>query len=311
MLAAARESTRAEVVAVAARDRARADAYARENGIPRAFGSYEQLLADPDVQAVYISLPNSLHAEWSIRALQAGKHVLCEKPFSRHVSDVVDAYAAAEAAGALLMEAFMYRHHPQTAALIELLADGAVGTPQLVRAVFAFNAVRIFGDEGNVRFDPQLDGGALLDLGSYCVSSARVVGGEPARVHGTQVLGPTGVDVAFAGTLEFASGLIARFECAFTVEARTELEILGTEGRLLVPQPSRILEPGIELWTLGGHSRVECDSANSYLLQLDNFSAAIAGEQSPLLGRSDAVGQARVLEALAASAVTGDTVGLT
>jgi predicted dehydrogenase len=308
-LRAARESDRARVVAVAARDLARAQAYARDQDVETAYGSYDELLADPDVQAVYVSLPNSLHARWSTRALEAGKHVLCEKPFAADPSDVEAAFDAAAANGLLLMEAFMFRHHRQTKTLVELVRSGSIGAPRFVRAIFAFNGVRIFGED-NIRFDPSLDGGALMDVGSYCVSAARVVGGEPVRVSGSRELGPTGVDLAFAGTLEFADGLLAQFQCGFTSDRRSELEVIGTDGRLVVRSPWRIEEPGLELWTGDGHRRVEIEQVNPYRLQLDNLCAAIAGEAEPLLGRADALGQARALAALRESAASGSSVSL-
>ena len=296
--------------AVAARDAERADAYAREHDIPRWFGSYDELLADPEIQAVYISLPNSLHAEWSIRALRAGKHVLCEKPFSDSPAAVDEAYDCADANGVLLMEAFMYRHHPQTTAVADLVAGGELGEVRYIRTIFGFNGVRLFGAT-NIRFSPELGGGALMDVGSYCVSGARLVGGEPLRVQGTQALGPTGVDLDFAGTLEFADGVLAQFQCGFTIERRYELEVIGTDGRLRVATPYRIEEPGVDLWTANGHRRIEIQNVDSYGLQLDDFSAAIEGDAVPLLGRSDALGQARALAALRASATSGETVALT
>jgi predicted dehydrogenase len=309
MLAAARASERAAVVAVAARDGARAEAYARQHEIPRAFGSYDELLAEPEVEAVYISLPNSLHAEWSIRAARAGKHVLCEKPFSSRAADAIAAFDAAEANGVLLMEAFMYRHHPQTATAAELVSSGAIGEPRFVRAMLSFPGFRFFSAD-NVRLDAALEGGALLDVGSYCVSGARLLGGEPVRVDGMRLLGPTGVDLAFAGTLEFASGLLGQFQCGFTSFVRSELEVVGTEGRLVVPQPFRIAEAGVDLWTQDDHRRIDIAPVDPYLLQLDNFSAAIRGQAPPLLGRADALGQARTLEALLASAESGQAVAL-
>ena len=309
-IAAARATDMAEVVAVAGRDPELARAYAREHGIDRSYGSYDELLADPRVDAVYISLPNNLHVDWSIRALEAGKHVLCEKPFSRSAADATDAFDAADASGLLLMEALMYRHHPQTRRLSDLLAGGAVGEPRLVRAILAFNAVKIFGDAPNIRFDASLDGGALLDLGAYAVSSVRLVGGEPSRAYGWQALGPSGVDLSFVGTLAFATGLLAAFECSFEVESRSGLEVLGTEGRLLVREPWRIENPGIDLWTPDGNRRIDCAHDDPYRLQLESFAGAIAGDEEPLLDRADAVGQARTLEALATSARTGVPVAL-
>src|SRR5918996_3212701 len=223
VLAGARESDRVDVVAVASRDRERAEAYARENGIERAYASYEALLADPDVEAVYISLPNSLHVDWSIRALQAGKHVLCEKPLSRRAAEVEEAFDAAEQAGLVLMEAFMYRHNPQTARLEELVDSGAIGALQLVRAAFSFP----LADAGNVRLNAALDGGSLMDGGCYCVSGARPLAGEPERVYGEQVVGGEGVDVRFAGMLRFADDVVATFDCGLDQPRR---DLLGGIG---------------------------------------------------------------------------------
>ena len=307
---AAKTSERADIVAVAGRELERTRAYAREHGIERAYGSYDELLADPGVDAVYVSLPNSLHVEWSIRALNAGKHVLCEKPFSASAAEATAAFDVADANGVLMMEAFMYRHHPQTSTWSKLLADGAVGEPRLVRVVAAFNAMRIFAGAPNIRFDAALGGGALLDVGAYCVSGLRLVGGEPVRVFGSHRLGSIGVDLAFAGILDFGSGPLATFECGFDVEGRAGLEVLGTEGALLVPEPFRIMSPGVTLTAPGGSRHLECEAADPYLRQLENMCAAIEGEAEPLLGRADAVAQARVLEALIESARTGAAVSL-
>jgi D-xylose 1-dehydrogenase (NADP+, D-xylono-1,5-lactone-forming) len=196
-LAGARHAEDVEILAVASRHQSRAERYARERAIPRAYGSYEALLADPDVEVVYISLPNSLHVEWTVRALEAGKHVLCEKPLSRRAAEVERTFDVAEREGRLLMEAFMYRHHPQTRRLVELVADGAVGQVRVIRAAFGFVAT----DPGNIRLNARLDGGALMDVGCYCVSGARLIAGEPERVSAEQALGGDGVDVAFTGMM--------------------------------------------------------------------------------------------------------------
>src|SRR5215213_3668846 len=180
-----------DVVAVASRDRARADAYAREKSIPRSHGSYDALLADDGVDAVYISLPNSLHHEWTLRALAAGKHVLCEKPYTRHAAEVEEAFDLAERNGVVLSEAFMWRHNPQTARFLALLPE--IGELQTIRATFGF----VLNRTEDVRLRADLDGGALMDVGCYCVSGARLLAGEPVRVHGEQVLGPSGVDLRF------------------------------------------------------------------------------------------------------------------
>ncbi|HSL64509.1 MAG TPA: Gfo/Idh/MocA family oxidoreductase [Gaiellaceae bacterium] len=291
----ARVSEEVEVVAVASRDGARAEAYAREHAIERAHGSYEALLADPGVDAVYVSLPNSLHVDWSVRALEAGKHVLCEKPFARRPEDVELAFDAAEHAGLVLAEAFMYRHHPQTARVAELVRGGAIGELRAVRAAFSFPLSN--GD--NVRLRPELDGGSLMDVGCYCVSGIRLLAGEPEGVSGEQVLGPTGVDLTFAGALRLPEDVVATFHASMALPSRQELEALGSEGTLLVQAPWRVDFGGDVLLRRGGEvERVEVPQADAYRCELDDFAAAVRGEREPLLGRDDALGQARAIDAL-------------
>lgn len=299
-LAGIAQSDECDVLAVASRDTDRAATYARENGIERSYGSYEQLLDDPDVEAVYISLPNSMHIEWTQRALHAGKHVLCEKPLSRRAADVEAAFDVAESAGRLLMEAFMWRHNPQTDRFVELVAQGAIGRPTLVRAAFSF-AIGA-GDEANVRLSAGLEGGALMDVGSYCVNAARLLGGEPAAVSGHQLIGGDGVDVAFAGSMRFGSGMLAHFDAGLALADRDELEIVGDEASLFLDDPWHCREPVIELRRDGGTQRIKVEVADSYRLEAENLSAAIRGRAEPRLGRADAVGQARVIEALYAEA---------
>ena len=286
------------VAAVASRDAARAQEYAREHGIDRAHGSYEALLADDEVEAVYISLPNALHLEWATRALQAGKHVLCEKPLSRSAADVAAAYDVAREADRLLMEAFMFRHHPQTAHIAELVADGTIGRLRLIRASFAFSLT----DTANVRLSAELAGGALMDVGCYCVSGARLLAGEPVAVTGEQVTGGDGVDVAFAGTLRFRSDVLAHFDAGFTSTPRHDLEVVGDEASLFVADPWHCRRPGIELRRPGATERIEVPEADAYQLEAENLAAAIRGQAAPLLGRDDAIGQARTIAALSAAA---------
>jgi predicted dehydrogenase len=306
VLAGARESDRVDVVAVASRDRERAEAYARENGIERAYASYEALLADPDVEAVYISLPNSLHVDWSIRALQAGKHVLCEKPLSRRPAEVEEAFDAAEQAGLVLMEAFMYRHNPQTARLEELVDSGAIGTLQLVRAAFSFP----LADAANVRLNAALDGGSLMDVGCYCVSGARLLAGEPERVYGEQVVGESGVDVLFSGTMRFPGGVVGQFDSGLRMPNRDELEAVGDAGSVFLDDPWHCRTPVLRLRREGGDEEIAVEAADSYRLELENVSDAIRGDAAPLLGREDAVAQARTIEALYRSAEEGRPVTL-
>jgi xylose dehydrogenase (NAD/NADP) len=291
ILEGARLAEGVEVVAVASRDRVRADAYAREHAIPRAHDSYDALLADDEVDAVYIPLPNSLHHEWTMRALAAGKHVLCEKPYTRRAAEVEEAFDLAEQHGLVLSEAFMWRHNPQTARFVDLLPE--IGELQTIRATFGFR----IGRDTDVRLMPDLDGGALMDVGCYCISGARLLAGEPVRVHGERINGSSGVDVRFSGMLRFPRDVVAEFTCSFTHDHQG-LEAIGSEGSLYAANPWHCRD-GLILVN-GREERVPVE--NSYKLQLENVSAAIRGEATLLLGREDALGQAQTIDALYAAA---------
>ncbi len=299
ILVGARGAGQVDVVAVGSRDGAKAQTYAGEHGIAKAHGSYEALLEDTDVDAVYISLPNGMHHEWTMRALAAGKHVLCEKPYTRHPAEAVEAFDAAEAAGLVLMEAFMYRHHPQTATIERLVRDGAVGRVLAVKAVFSFP----LADLTNVRALPELDGGALMDVGCYCVSGSRLVAGDPVSVLAEQVVGETGVDMALYGTLRFPDDAVAQIEASVLAPERQSLEVVGDGGVLRAFAPWRVDWGGdLVLERDGVSDVVAVDEADSYTLQLENFADAIEGREPALLGRADAVAQARVIDALYRSA---------
>ena len=307
ILAGAARTGRVDVVAVASRDAGRADAYAAEHGIATAHGSYEALLADPDVEAVYISLPNGMHHEWTMRALSAGKHVLCEKPYTRHPHEAEEAFDAADAAGLVLAEAFMYRHHPQTARVARLVADGAIGRLCAVKATFTFP----LRDLSDVRALPELDGGALMDVGCYCVSGIRLLAGEPEHVRGEQVTGTTGIDMAFHGTLRCAGDVVGQFEATFRSPQRQSLEAVGEDGVLVVEAPWRVDWGGsVTLRRDGATELVEVDEADAYTLELENLADAIEGRAPALLGRADAVGQARAIEALYRSAESGTRIAV-
>jgi xylose dehydrogenase (NAD/NADP) len=302
ILEGARQSERTEIVAVGSRDAARADAYAAERGLARAYGSYDELLADDDIDVVYNSLPNSMHVDWSIRALEAGKHVLCEKPLDRRVEAVERAFDAAESSGRLLMEAFMYRHHPQSIKAAELVRGGAIGELRQLRARFSWT----LEDETDVRLFPELDGGALMDLGCYCISMQRLLAGEPEVVFGRQRTGGAGVDLGFTALLQFSPRCFGEFHCGFDLPEANGLEAVGSTGSLVVPDPVRCRDPHVEV----DGERIDVEDVDRYFLQVDNFSAAVRGDAEPLLGREDAVAQARVIEALYRSAATGAAVGL-
>ena len=294
-LGGARLTDAVDVVAVGSRTPSRAVAFAERHGIRRAHGTYEELLADPEVEAIYNALPNSLHHEWTLRSLAAGKHVLCEKPYSRHPAAVDEAFDAAEAAGLVLAEGYMWRHHPQVRALVESLP--AIGELRTIRATFSY----VQKGPADIRLRSDLDGGSLMDVGCYCVSGSRVVAGEePDLVFGIGAAGPSGVDVRFTGVLQFPSGVVAEFTCGFLSDHHT-LEAIGSGGsvRLTNPwkhQPASIVRDGVD---------TELETPNFYALELDDFSRAIRGEGRPLLDREDALGQSRTLDALLRSAETG------
>jgi predicted dehydrogenase len=300
LIPGAHASPKIDLIAVASRDQGRADAYAREWEIERSYGSYEALLEDTDIDAVYISLPNTLHCEWSIRAVEAGKHVICEKPLSRHPEDVEQAFDAADRAGRLLTEAFMYRHNPQTTKLAELVRDGAIGELRVVRSAFSYSLY----DAANIRLRADVEGGSLMDVGCYCVSGSRLLAGEPESVFGQASIGPSGTDWVFAGTMRFPGDVFAQFDCGTSLPDRDELEAIGTEGSLFLDDPWHCRTPVIEVRRDDGIERIMLDPVDSYRLELENLSDAIRGEAPLLLGREDAAPQARALEALHRSAET-------
>jgi len=307
IIVGARGAGQVDVVAVGSRDGAKAQTYAGEHGIAKAHGSYEALLEDTDVDAVYISLPNGMHHEWTMRALAAGKHVLCEKPYTRHPHEAEEAFDAADAAGLVLAEAFMYRHHPQTATVARVVADGAIGRLCAVKATFTFP----LRDLSDVRALPELDGGALMDVGCYCVSGIRLLAGEPEHVRGEQVTGTTGIDMAFHGTLRCAGDVVGQFEATFRSPQRQSLEAVGEDGVLVVEAPWRVDWGGsVTLRRDGATELVEVDEADAYTLELENLADAIEGRAPALLGRADAVGQARAIEALYRSAESGTRIAV-
>jgi len=300
LMAGASLSENAEIVAVGSRSAETAEAFAATHGIARAHSTYEGLLADPDVDAIYISLPNSLHHPWTLAALAAGKHVLCEKPYTRRPAEVDVAWDAAEASGLVLQEAFMWRHAPQADRLVELLPR--IGEIVTVRAMFSHR----LRDDADIRVDAGLDGGALMDVGCYCVSAARVVTGEePDLVFGLQTTTAAGVDRRFSGLLHFPSGRVAEFFAGFDAFAES-LEVVGRDGTILLPDPWHSTQ-GLILID-GQEERVE--PVNPYQCELDDMAAAIRTQKAPRLGREDAMAQARAIEALYRSADEGVPVRL-
>lgn len=272
LIPAIRAARRAELVAVASRDLARAEAYAARWEIPRAHGSYEALLADPEIDAVYISLPNSLHAEWTVRAAQAGKHVLCEKPLAISLAEVDQVSAAAESAGVVVSEAVMYLYHPLLHKARQLVRDGAIGQVRLVRGAFTILLQR----PGDVRWDAALGGGSLWDVGSYPVSFIRWLAGEPQQVFGWQVMSDSGVDAAFAGLLRCGNGVLGAFDCGFQHQFRMEAEVVGSEGVLIVERPYIVgAESRLVLRREEEEEVVSLPAADPYQCEVEALTAAV------------------------------------
>jgi D-xylose 1-dehydrogenase (NADP+, D-xylono-1,5-lactone-forming) len=291
-------------VAVASRDGARAEAFAARHGLAP-FGSYAALIDSEDVDAIYVALPNRLHMEWATRALEAGKHVLCEKPLSPRPDEVAAAFDAAERHGRVLAEAFMYRYHPSTRLAQRLVDDGAIGALRAVKGTLSYTQ---HGDDP--RLHRELDGGSLLDLGCYCVSATRLFAGEPDRVYAEQLTAGHDVDVQMAGTLR-CGDVLAQFDCGFNLPRRDALELVGSDATLRLPDPWLCRQPVI---AVGGEDVPVGDlafgDADGYGYEIETISRALlAGAPLPF-GRADAVAQARALEALLRSAETAAPVEL-
>jgi predicted dehydrogenase len=302
---AIRASSNGELVAVASREAARARAYASDLGIPRHHGSYEALLDDPDVDAVYIPLPNGLHREWTIRAARAGKHVLCEKPLALDAAECGEMAAAAEEAGVLLMEAFMYRFHPRTERVVAMLREGLVGDLRALRSVFTFKLRR----SDDIRLDPDLGGGALMDVGCYCVNVSRTLAGaEPVEVSATARWTDRGVDDELTGVMRFEGGLTAHFDCSLTMERCEHYEAAGTDGHLRVESAFLPGEGDVvveEHRGRHGPSRHPVSGADEYRLMVEHFADCVAREVPARYPPSEAAANMRAIEALYRSARNG------
>ncbi|MDQ7849702.1 MAG: Gfo/Idh/MocA family oxidoreductase [Armatimonadota bacterium] len=298
VIPAIQRSHSSTVVAIASRERERAAAVASRFGIPRAHGSYEELLADPEVEAIYNPLPNSLHADWSIRAARAGKHVLCEKPLAGNADQAARMVEACARAGVLLQEAFMYRFHPQIERLLQLVHEGAIGRPWLVRSAFTFTV----SSPQDIRLRADLAGGGLMDVGCYCVNLSRLLLGEPSRVHAAAVF-EHGVDVRLAGMLRFPHGM-ALFDCGLRLPPRQFCEVVGEEGVIVLPRPFQPEEVAAVLTIRRGdrEERIEVPGTNQYVRMVDHFSQCVRQGTPPRYPPEDAVANMRVLDLLQAAA---------
>ncbi len=328
-----RASKRNKLVAVASRSQSSAETYAREWKIPRALGSYDDLLGDPEIDVIYNPLPNGLHAEWTIKALRAGKHVLCEKPMATTTEDVDAIIAASKETGKVVAEAFMYRHHPQTLKVKELVDDGKLGKLQMVKGSFTFVLKR----EGDIRLDKALVGGSIWDLGCYPISYARmVIGAEPLEVFGWQVShrperiqsaelveaqsgsrsvipskGEAGVDLSFIGQMRFANDVHAQFDCGFISPEHSFIEIIGAEGTLNIPDPFKPGKKGkIYLTREGKTTPVEIKGQELYSGEVEDMADAILLGKPPRVSLDDSRGNVATIVALLESAQSGKIISI-
>lgn len=301
-----RASERNELVAVASRSQDKARSYAAHWDIPKAYGSYQAMLDDPEIDVVYNSLPNSLHAEWSIKALQAGKHVLCEKPLATSLEDVDAMQTAAQSTGKNLTEAFMYRHHPQTIRVKELVDSGILGDLRVIKGEFTFD----IQDEGDVRLDPGLGGGSIWDVGCYPINYMRyILGEEPREVFGWQFAGQSGVDEVFAGQLRFAGDVFGLFDSGFRSPFRSRFEIVGSEATIVIPDPFKPdLEVEILIWRGEEFETVDMPKQELYVGEVEDMADAILKGVTPRITLEDSRGNVEVILALLQSAQSGKPV---
>ena len=301
-------SKRTRLLAVASRSQSSADAYARDWKIPRAYGSYEAMLADPEIDVVYNSLPNHLHAEWTIKALRAGKHVLCEKPIALSLAEVDEMTSVAKDTGKVLAEAFMYLHHAQTLKVKEIVDSGALGKLQLIKGAFTFTLTR----EGNFRSIKEMGGGSIWDVGCYPISFARmIVGEEPVEVFGWQVEGVGGSEESFIGQMRFANGVHAQFDSGFKSPSRSYIEIVGSEAVLKISAP---FKPQVknELILVRGNAeeRIKVSGTELYLGEVEDMCDAVLMNKPSRISLADSRGNIATILGLIDSANQKKSISL-
>ena len=306
---------RSSVVAVGSRRAESAEAFSRTHRIGQAHDSYDALLANPSVDAVYISLPNSMHHEWTLKALDAGKHVLCEKPLASNAAQATEMFAVASRAHRVLVEAFMYRSNPQDHAVMRAVAEGAIGELRLIRTSFCYRTTK---GVGNIRFDRQLAGGALMDSGCYCVNFSRhFANDEPHRVTAAGRFHESGVDILTAGTLEFPNGVTASFTCGMNTHADNTAYLCGSEGYIEIPVPWK--PPAKEsIFTITKGTPPKMDggvkppatplretvrvpiNGELYGFEADDFAATVLDNRPPRITQQDSIGNMKTLDQLRA-----------
>jgi predicted dehydrogenase len=301
-------SKRNRLLAVASRSQSTAEAYARDWKIPRALGSYEAMLGDSEIDVIYNSLPNHLHAEWTIKALRAGKHVLCEKPFALTLAEADAMIAASKETGKVLAEAFMYRHHPQTLKVKEMVDKGKLGNLQTFRGAFTFTLTR----KNDIRTKIETGGGSIWDVGCYPISYARtMMGSEPVEAFGWQVKGASGTDDSFFGQLRFSKERYAQFDCGFISPSRAQVEIIGAGGTLNIPDP---FKPGIDekiyITQAGRTKTIKIKGRELYIGEVEDMADAILLGKPTRVTLADSRNNTAAILALIESAQTGKPVHL-
>ena len=296
MAPALKSAGNAVLHAVASRSLEKAQATAQKHGAAKAYGSYDALLADSDIEAVYIPLPNDQHAEWTVKALTAGKHVLCDKPLALSVAEAEWMAGAAAAAGLRLMEGFMYRHHPQHKKVFEVLRSGAIGEPVHFRGIFTYPAT---ADHAGIRWNPVQGGGAFLDVGVYPLNAARwLLESEPTEAKALVVRDiATGVDSHTAARLSFptnrTASLVGGFDQAFT----SRYELVGREGSITVERAFQVGESGVRVLVRANNSDTEeaffFEHTDQFQLEVEHFAARIRNSKLSLEPGEDGVAQAR------------------
>lgn len=295
---AIQDSRNGHVFAVASRDEAKAKAFAEKHGIERIHGSYDALLNDPEVDVIYNPLPNGMHAEWSIKAVEAGKPVLCEKPLCGNASEAEAMQAAVERTGKLIAEAYMYRLHPLNRKAREIVRSGRLGDVRMVRAQFMAGG----SDPANIRFQKELAGGAFRDLGGYCTSLMRyLLDSEPEEIVALAQEHPNGgIDFRMSGVLRFPGDRLGSFDCGFTLPFACSYEVHGTKGRLLVPEgamvASKTKSQDVLVWDESGHEAIPTDIANHYQLMAEHFVDAVQGKGELEFPIADAVANMKVMD---------------
>ncbi|XAL98405.1 Gfo/Idh/MocA family oxidoreductase [Phycisphaeraceae bacterium D3-23] len=309
-------STRCTITAAASRSGEKSQQFCKQYGIEHACGDYQSLIAHPGVDSVYIALPNNLHLEWATKAMEQGKHVLCEKPIAMDADEAEQMFDVSRRTGCKLVEAFMYRCHPQTIAMVETVRSGAIGELKLIRSSFCFN---VRDTAGNTRFDTALGGGALMDVGCYCIDLAMLLaGGAPASATATGRRHKSGVDVACDGLLMFRGGVMSTFSCAMDLQASNLAQVCGTEGYLDIPVPWKPPEVGAR-WTHQGMTPPKQDAVQLhvggedaggpyahehsvdagqrlYALEADAFARVVLEGEPPFVTEQETVARMRVLD---------------